>query len=133
MATRAKNELPVESPKQRQPAPALKKGRDGRTFPRFEFHTLATATIHPAPGVGVETQMCYVLTRDLSRNGVSFVHPTKLHSGQRIEIVFQDGKKVTAKVQQTKQLGHRCFLIGCKFTMVPDLGGKKLLAELNRQ
>jgi hypothetical protein len=133
MGTRGKNEQSAGSAKEWQYAPVPSQGGDGRVFPRFYFRTLATAIIHPVPGVGMETQMCYVLTRDLSRNGVSFMHPKALDVGQRIEMVFQDGKEITAKVQQTRQLAPRCFLVGCRFTLVPDLDGKKLLAELNRK
>jgi hypothetical protein len=106
---------------------------DSRKTQRFTYRTLATAVIHPLPGIGAETQHCYVLTRDLSQTGISFMHPRKLEVGQRIELAFRDGKEVEVKVQRFCQLAPRCFLIGCKFIVVPDFSGKKQLAELNRK
>jgi hypothetical protein len=96
-------------------APVPTKESDGRNHPRFYFRTLATATIHPIPIIGTESQECYVLTRDLSRGGISFIHPKRLVMGQRIELAFEDGKEYNVNVQWVKKLAARCFLIGCKF------------------
>ena len=41
--------------------------------------------------IGVDTQECYVLTRDISRGGVSFLHPKKLAIGQCIELAYYGG------------------------------------------
>jgi len=97
---------------------------------RLSYRTLATAIIHPLPGTGAEPQHCYVPTRDISKTGISFLHAKKLEIGQRIELAFQDGNEVEVKVQRFRRIGPRCFLIGCKFTVVPDLSGKNRLAEL---
>jgi len=92
---------------------------------------IATAIIHPLPGIGAEPQHSYVPTRDVSKTGISFLHAKKLEIGQRIELAFQDGTEVEVKVQPFRQIGPRCFLIGCKSTAAPDFSGKKRLAELN--
>ena len=105
---------------------------DNRAAQRFSYRALVTAIIHPPVSIGGETQHCYVPTRDLSQTGISFIHPKKLVTGQRIEMTFQDGREVEVKVQRFRQLGPRCFLIGCKFSVVPDSDDKKRLAELNR-
>jgi len=131
MGNRGEVELLADSSSTRRYAPVPAKGKVGRQHPRFYYRTLTTAVIHPIPRVGSETQHCYVLTRDISCTGISFLHPKKLTAGQRIELFFQDGKEVTANIQHVRQLAERCFLIGCKFTIVPDFGGKKLLAALN--
>ena len=83
-----KNDLLGESPSELRFAPVPTADGDGRKFPRFYFRTLATATIHPVPILGTETLECYVLTRDLSRGGVSFLHPKKLALGQRVDLAF---------------------------------------------
>ncbi len=93
---------------------------EGRKFPRFSFRTLAIATIHPVPVLGAEIQECYVLTRDLSRGGVSFLHPKKLALGQRVDLAFQDGKEFIVRVRWIRQLARHCFLIGCKFITVGE-------------
>ena len=115
------NELLTQSRQELHLAPVADgENGDGRKFPRFYFRTLATATIHPVPVLGNETQECYVLTRDLSRGGVSFLHPKKLALGQRVDLVFQDGKELIVRVRWIRQLDRRCFLIGCKFVATPD-------------
>ncbi|MBW8885639.1 MAG: PilZ domain-containing protein [Planctomycetia bacterium] len=114
------NELLAESPQEQRFAPVPAADEDGRRFPRFYFRTLATATIHPVPVLGIETQECYVLTRDLSRGGVSFLHPKKLALGQRVDLAFQDGRELVVRVRWIRQLARRCFLIGCKFVALPD-------------
>ena len=129
METRADHE-PQSQPERERYAPAPK-GKDGRGFPRFRYRTLAIAIIHPMADEDFATIHCYVLTRDLSRNGVSFMHPKKLAAGQRIELAFPDGKEVTVRVLNSRQLGPRCFLMGCKFIVVPDFDGGKRLADLN--
>ena len=95
-------------------APVPDKG-DDRQFPRFAFRTLATATIHPVPIFGMVMQECYVLTRDLSRSGISFMHPVRLVNGQKIDLAFEDGREIAVTVCRCQKLAKRCFLIGCKF------------------
>ncbi len=114
------NELLAESRPELGFAPVPVSDGDGRRFPRFYFRTLATATIHPVPVLGTEIQECYVLTRDLSRGGVSFLHPKKLALGQRIDLAFQDGKELVVRVRWIRPLARRCFLIGCKFVAASD-------------
>jgi hypothetical protein len=115
-----KNDLLGESPGELRFAPVPTADGDGRTFPRFYFRTLATATIHPVPVIGTETLECYVLTRDISRGGVSFLHPKKLVLGQRIDLTFQDGRELIVRIRWIRQLARRCFLIGCKFIAISD-------------
>jgi hypothetical protein len=115
---RANSEMLPESLHELQHAPVAT-ARDGRKFPRFYFRTLATATIHPVPVVGLEVHECYVLTRDLSRNGLSFLHPKKLALGQRVDLSFEDGRELIVVVRRIQQLAPRCYLIGCKFMAVP--------------
>src|SRR5947208_2608825 len=115
-----KSELLAESRHEVQFAPVPTKDGDGRAFPRYYFRTLATATIHPVPVIGTETQECYVLTRDLSRGGVSFLHPRRLVLGQRVDLTFEDGRELLVRVRWIKPLEKRCFLIGCRFIAVTD-------------
>ena len=116
----ANNELLAESGCESRFAPVPTADGDGRKFPRFYFRTLATATIHPVPVIGTETLECYVLTRDLSRGGVSFLHPKKLALGQRVDLAFQDGRELIVRVRWIRELARRCFLIGCKFVAISE-------------
>ena len=115
-----KSELLSESDHEIDFAPVPTDKGDGRQFPRFYFRTLATAMIHPVPILESGSQECYVLTRDLSRGGVSFLHPKRLVLGQRIDLSFEDGREVMVSVRWMKQLAKRCYLIGCKFVAVSD-------------
>src|SRR5689334_20670421 len=114
------DDLLAESRPELALAPVPAADDDGREFPRFYFRTLATATFHPVPVLGTEIQECYVLTRDLSRGGVSFLHPKKLALGQRVDLAFQDGKELVVRVRWIRQLARYCFLIGCKFVALPE-------------
>src|SRR5947208_3982132 len=123
----------AESRRERRYAPVPTDAGDNRKFERFYFRTLATAKIHPVPVIGTEMIECYVLTRDISRGGVSLLHPKKLAIGQRVELAFQDGEEILVRVQRVRELASRCFLIGCRFEVVPDFGAKERLAALNRK
>ena len=86
-----------------------------RKHPRYYFRTLATATIHAGDGSDKESQECFVLTRDLSRGGVSFLHPARLAVGQRVDLTFEDGRELLVAVLWVRRLSTRCFWIGCNF------------------
>ena len=43
-------------------------------------------------------QTCYVLTRDLSRGGVSILHPAPLFQSQRIDLTLSDGRSFTLAI-----------------------------------
>src|SRR6185295_11860855 len=95
------SKLLAESCREQQRAPVPSSGED-RDFPRFYFCTLATATIHPVPVIGPSLQECYVLTRDLSRGGISFMHPARLVIGQKVDLTFEDGREFTVTVRWIK-------------------------------
>lgn len=89
---------------------------DSRRFPRYYFRALAVATIHPPLGqVDQPVQTCYVLTRDLSRGGVSILHPAPLFQSQRIDLTLSDGRSFTLAIRWIRQLEHTSYLIGCSF------------------
>jgi hypothetical protein len=94
-------------------------GAEGRRFARYQFRALATATIYPPAGrVEERPQVCYVLTRDLSRGGISILHPTRLAHHQRIDLELSDGRKLTLGVQWIKRLGRHSYCIGCQFVAI---------------
>src|SRR5438309_2057535 len=94
---------------------------DSRRFPRYYFRALAVATIHPPVGREEEgAQTCYVLTRDLSRGGVSILHPTPLFQSQRVDLTLADGRTFTLSIRWIRQLERTCYLIGCRFMDVPS-------------
>ena len=88
---------------------------ENRRFERYDFRAVATATILPVPIFEGEPQECFVMTRDLSRGGLSFLHPKRLAIGQQIELSFDDGREFAVNVRWIEQLEKRKFLIGCGF------------------
>jgi hypothetical protein len=90
-------------------------GRESRKFRRYYFRGHATATIYPPAGSEHEKpQVCFVLTRDLSRNGIGIVHPVSLLENQRMDLEFPTGQKLSVQVQRIKHLEQGCFLFGCR-------------------
>jgi hypothetical protein len=59
-------------------------------------------------------QVCFVLTRDLSRSGISILHPVSLIEDQRIDLEFSTGQKLLVQIQRVQRLELNCFLIGCR-------------------
>jgi len=76
---------------------------------------LPVATIHPVATLGSETQECFVLIRNVSSGGVSFLHPKQIALGQRVDLAYEDGRDVQAIVIRTDRIATRCFEIGCRF------------------
>jgi hypothetical protein len=96
-------------------------GAENRKFRRHEFRTLAIATIHPPAGREHEpAQMCYVLTRNVSRGGICILHPTPLFLSQRIDLELPDGRKFTLAIRWVTRLEHGRYVIGCRFAEIPD-------------
>ena len=90
-------------------------GSEGRRHPRYYFRTLATATIYPPAGQEEKgPYTCYVLTRDLSRGGVSILHPVPLFQSQRIDLEFPTGQKMSLEIQWMRRLDQNCFVLGCR-------------------
>jgi hypothetical protein len=107
-------DLLPESPAER-PAALVPTGREHRKFRRYYFRTLATATIYSPKGNACRSpQVCYVLTRDLSRSGISFLHPVSLPMRQAVDLCFPSGQKLLVEIHRIEQLEPDCFLFGCK-------------------
>jgi hypothetical protein len=90
-------------------------GREARKFRRYFFRAHATATIYPEAGrEGERPQVCFVLTRDLSRSGISILHPVPLSEGRRIDLEFPTGQKLSVAIKRVKPLELGCYLFGCR-------------------
>ena len=84
--------MPSDQPHLEAPEPSeaerLEARLENRKFRRHDFRMLAIATIHPPNGREHEpVQMCYVLTRNVSRGGICLLHPTPLFQSQRIDMM----------------------------------------------
>jgi hypothetical protein len=88
---------------------------EGRRFPRFYYRAYLQATIHPLRRTGGEPERCTILTRDLSRGGMSFLHVGQLFPGQRLDVVLNDGVERSLEVLWCRRLRERCYLGGSRF------------------
>ena len=97
--------------------------RENRKFRRHDFRTLAIATIYPPKGREQDpVQMCYVLTRNVSRGGICFLHPTPLFHSQRIDLELSDGRKFSLAIRWVTRIDHGRYIIGCRFAEIGDFG-----------
>ena len=94
---------------------------ENRKFRRHDFRTLAIATIHPPDGRENEpVQMCYVLTRNVSRGGICILHPTPLFHSQRIDLELSDGRKFSVAIRWVTRINHGRYIIGCRFAEIAE-------------
>ena len=93
---------------------------DNRRFPRFYFRSCAEAIIYPLRGddAPAPTQ-CFLLTRDLSRGGVSLVHCRQLFPGQRVDVLLNGEPPRQVEVVWCRRWTHNRYVIGCRFINVP--------------
>jgi len=92
---------------------------DVRRFPRFYFRSCAEATIHRLRPSQPLAQ-CVVLTRDLSRSGLSLLHNSQVFPGQRIDIVLDGRPPKALEVMWCRMLDEKLYLIGCRFFSSSD-------------
>jgi len=85
---------------------------DLRRFPRFYFRSCADATIYPI--CEGEPDKAIVLTRDLSRSGLSFLYNRQLYPGQRVDIEL-DSLARSLVVIWCRRQDETSYLIGCQF------------------
>ena len=58
---------------------------------------------------------CRVFVKDICRTGVGFLHSEQLFPGERIALMFPDGKKYNLRVRRCRRIQTRCFEIGAAF------------------
>jgi PilZ domain-containing protein len=87
-----------------------------RRHPRFYYRACAEALIYPL-GAGEDTQpgQCFLVTRDLSRGGLSLLHDKQLFPGQRIDILLNSEPARPTEVVWCRRLAARSYVIGCRF------------------
>ena len=98
---------------------------ENRKFRRHDFRTLAIATIYPPKGREQDpVQMCYVLTRNVSRGGICILHPTPLSHSQRIDLELPDGRKFSLAIRWVTRMEHGRYIIGCRFAEIADFSAE---------
>jgi hypothetical protein len=88
---------------------------DHRRFPRFYFRSCAEMIIHPLRGErNPDAPVSFVLTRDLSRGGMSLVHTQQLFPTQRLEIIL-NGQAKNLEVVWCRRWTDGRYVVGCRF------------------
>ncbi len=103
---------------QHGPSPA-EASADDRQFPRSPFQTCLQAVVFRPPGEMADGEdsgaSCQLLTRDISRSGLSLLHKQQLFPGQKIDVVLTDGQERRLEVIWCRRLGIGCYSAGCRF------------------
>jgi hypothetical protein len=88
-----------------------------RRHPRFYFRTCAEAKIRPVGKRAANSGdgECFVLTRDVSRSGLSLLHNQQLFPGQRLDITLNGEAPRTVEVVWCQRMAPRSYLAGCRF------------------
>jgi hypothetical protein len=86
-----------------------------RRFPRFYFRSCAEMIIHPLRGErNADAPARFVLTRDLSRGGMSLIHTEQLFPTQRLEIIL-NGEPKNLEVVWCRRWTDGRYVVGCRF------------------
>ena len=86
---------------------------DIRQFPRYFFRFCFTAKVQPGR-FNAEGGQHLLLTRDVSRGGLSVVHSEQLFPGQRLVVALNDAPR-TVEVQWCRKAAPNRYLAGCRF------------------
>jgi PilZ domain len=94
---------------------------DLRRHPRFYYRACAEATIHPLGPIRQKSEaQCFLVTRDLSRGGLSLMHNEQLFPGQRLDIVLNGEPSRPAVVVWCRRVAAKRYLAGCRFMKGQD-------------
>ncbi len=91
-------------------------GEDQRRYVRK--HLRVTAAIQyrrSLPALARPAQWHKVLTRDLSRSGISFLHSEQVYPVEQLLLVLPDCKPRCIEIIRCRCLGPRCYQVGASF------------------
>ena len=100
-------------------SPAAAESVDDRRFPRQAYQARIRAVVYQPPGEAADAagagKPCQMLTRDISRGGMSVLHNEQLYPGQQIDAVLADGNERRLEVIWCRRLAADCYSAGCRF------------------
>jgi hypothetical protein len=89
---------------------------ENRRFPRFYVRGLgALESCQSLPGKPRTGAWHGVYTKDISREGVGFLHSEQLYPRERMRIVLTDGVPRLMEVIHCRRIQRRCYEIGSRF------------------
>ncbi len=90
--------------------------QDQRRFVRKHLRVVAAIQYRRSlPAHPRSAQWHKVVTRDLSRNGVSFLHSEQIFPLEQLLLVLPDCKPRCIEVVRCRRLGDQCFQVGASF------------------
>jgi len=96
------------------PLPA--KVDDGRRFPRFHYAVRGVLHYRPSlPTLAREPRQFVVVTKDVCREGLGFLHEQQLFPCERLELWLPGGRTGRIEVLRCAKSGTRCYEIGACF------------------
>src|SRR5262245_26054162 len=84
-------------------------------YPRYYFRSCAEAIVYPLDGRQPPPYQCFLLTRDLSRSGVSLIHQEQLAPGQRLDVILNGEAPRPVEVVTCEPWIDGRFAIECRF------------------
>jgi hypothetical protein len=94
---------------------------DSRRFPRFYFRSCAQATVHPLVArPGSEAKTHFLLTCDLSRNGLRILLNQQLFPGQRVDLMLNGQPPRSTEIVWCRRFDSERFLAGCRFVSAEE-------------
>src|SRR3954452_21124012 len=92
---------------------------DCRRFQRYQFTLRAKATIYPtSDAIDQRPKQRSVMTCDLSRGGICFMHSQPLTTGQRVDIELTDGRRFSLSVRRVNRMEDGWYAMGCTFAAI---------------
>ena len=92
---------------------------DARRFPRFHDHVRAVLHYRQTLSALARPHGHYlVLTRNVSREGVCFLHEEELFPGERLSMDLPEDKMVELEISRCRKVNGKCFEIGARITTV---------------
>lgn len=99
---------------------------DGRQYPRLYWRGKqnSAAIEYKQTLPCVPRQQCWhkVYTLDISRGGVAILHSEQLFPGERMQVLFTSGDRMSVEVKWCRRLAEKCFCIGTQFANGKEAG-----------
>lgn len=90
--------------------------RDRRRFPRHLVrHIAGLKYTQSLPAVPRKPGWHRIYLQDISRGGIGFLHFEQLYRGERMPVLFVNGKTMLIEVARSRRIRECCFSVGASF------------------
>lgn len=89
---------------------------DGRRFPRFYARSKAALELSQSLPARPRNYAWHgIYTKNISRQGLGFLHSEQLYPCERLRLVLADGVPREIEVVHCRRIQRRCYEIGARF------------------